>query len=163
MPIIFNGTTFNNGGTAIYNGTSLTSIKYGTTEVWRKKRTLTGGSVSWNNIQTSQTETYCTWTNLGGFSTLSIPFSGYVSSANKSGDSWNIVLRLLLNGGTTVTIKNWTSDTTISSATYTVNISGYTASQLSTVKVQAVGAYSYSDATGRYTYNNTTVGTTTAQ
>lgn len=41
MSIILNGTTFANGGTALYNGTSLSSIKYGTTEVWRRSVTLT--------------------------------------------------------------------------------------------------------------------------
>jgi hypothetical protein len=41
MPIIFNGTTFNNGGTILFNGTSLSSVKFGNTQVWQRSVTCT--------------------------------------------------------------------------------------------------------------------------
>lgn len=41
MPIVLNGTTFNNGGTAKYNTTNLKEIKYGSTTVWKKEVTVT--------------------------------------------------------------------------------------------------------------------------
>lgn len=41
MPIIFNGTTFNNGGTILFNGTSLSAVKFGNTQVWQRSVTCT--------------------------------------------------------------------------------------------------------------------------
>lgn len=41
MPIVFNGNTFNNGGTIYFNGTSLSSVKFGSTEVWKRSVTCT--------------------------------------------------------------------------------------------------------------------------
>lgn len=38
MSIKLNGTTFNNGGTAKYNSTSLQEIKYGSTTVWKAEK-----------------------------------------------------------------------------------------------------------------------------
>ena len=35
MPIKLNGTTFNNGGTAKFNGTTIKEIRFGTTTVWK--------------------------------------------------------------------------------------------------------------------------------
>lgn len=37
MPIALNGTTFSNGGTATYNGTSLNEIQFSGTTVWKKE------------------------------------------------------------------------------------------------------------------------------
>ena len=171
MPIILNGDTFANGGSAPVTidgaSASLSAIRVAldgaeAVEVWKKRRTLTGGSVSWNNISTNQTATYCTWTDLGGFSTLSIPFSGNVASANISGDSWSITIQLLFADNSTMTLATYTSNTSNINRTLTANISGKTAAQLETVRVQAVGVYRYSVATNRYTLNNTTIGTSTA-
>ncbi|MBC5582550.1 hypothetical protein H8S23_13640 [Anaerofilum sp. BX8] len=51
MPIKLNNATFNNGGTAKFNNTSLSAIRYGSTEVWKKQTTLyhygdTGSSIT---------------------------------------------------------------------------------------------------------------------
>ena len=35
MPIILNGTTFNNGGTVTFNGSPVKEIKFGSTTVWK--------------------------------------------------------------------------------------------------------------------------------
>lgn len=51
MPIIFNGNTFNNGGTIYFNGTSLSSVYFGETEVWKRSVTCTD-LVNWNGWST---------------------------------------------------------------------------------------------------------------
>ena len=166
MTIKIGSNTFNNGGTAKYNTNDLKSIKWGSAEVWKKQMSLTGGSVSWNNTTTSQTKVYCTWTGLGGFSTLTIPFSGSLTNScnTYTSDSCTVRIQLKFNDNTTKTIATYSGKGTAfsGSTTFTVDISGYSDSQLSSVKVQAYGTFSYSDATNRYTYNNTTVGTSTA-
>ena len=40
MPIVINGTTFNNGGTAIFNGQTVKEIKFNTTTVWKAELVL---------------------------------------------------------------------------------------------------------------------------
>lgn len=42
MPIVLNGTNFNNGGSATLNGTALSEIKDSGTTVWKKETTETG-------------------------------------------------------------------------------------------------------------------------
>lgn len=44
MPIKLNGTTFNNGGTAKFNGTTLKEIKFGTTTVWKAEEVIFDGT-----------------------------------------------------------------------------------------------------------------------
>lgn len=46
MPINLNNMTFNNGGTAICNNTALSSIKYGSTEVWKKQYVVLGSDAA---------------------------------------------------------------------------------------------------------------------
>ncbi len=41
MPIILNGTTFNNGGTVTFNGSTVKEIKFGTTTVWKAETDIT--------------------------------------------------------------------------------------------------------------------------
>lgn len=40
MPIILNGTTFNNGGTVTFNGSTVKEIKFGTTTVWKAETAI---------------------------------------------------------------------------------------------------------------------------
>lgn len=44
MPIILNGTTFNNGGTVTFNGSTVKEIKFGTTTVWEAERLFYPGA-----------------------------------------------------------------------------------------------------------------------
>lgn len=44
MPIKLNGATFNNGGTAKFNGTTLSKIVFNTTTVWEAETVLYNGS-----------------------------------------------------------------------------------------------------------------------
>jgi hypothetical protein len=55
MPIVLNGTTFNNGGTAKFNGTSLTEIKFGSTTVWKKQYSIIGSSAEYTGGLTKPT------------------------------------------------------------------------------------------------------------
>lgn len=57
MPIKLNGTTFNNGGTAKYNNTSLMEIKYGSTTVWKKEVTITD-KINFKGWSITQPNTY---------------------------------------------------------------------------------------------------------
>lgn len=41
MPIVLNGTTLNNGGTITFNGTSLSAVYFGNTQVWQRSVTCT--------------------------------------------------------------------------------------------------------------------------
>lgn len=56
MPIKLNGTTFNNGGTAKFNGTTIKEIKFGSTTVWKAQETIfPDASRSWNNAHVGNT------------------------------------------------------------------------------------------------------------
>ena len=165
MAIKFNNTTFSNGGTANFvNGgstTSLTSIKVsingGTaTEVWKKQQTFAGGSLSWNDIEKSHTGTYATL-DLRGFSTISFNLSGYIAY---SGTSMNCTFRLLYSNGSTQTLATYTSNETLN-RNFSITLSG-SESVKGTVKLQCLQNISYTNATGVYNYNQTTVGTITA-
>lgn len=122
---------------------------------------LTGGSVYWNNTNTWNSATYATW-DLTGASTVSIPMSGSISNANISGDSWSISFRLLFADNTVITLGSYTTGRSMNGTTFTADLTGKTDTQKASVKMQAVGSYSYAVATNRYTYNSTSVGTSTA-
>lgn len=57
MPIVLNGTTFSNGGTAKYNTTDLMEIKYGSTTVWKKEVTITD-KINFKGWSITQPNTY---------------------------------------------------------------------------------------------------------
>ena len=100
MPIKLNGTTFNNGGTAKYNNTSLKEIKYSSTTVWK--------------AETDLVTTYCSNIVLAAYNddgtTAAWRRNTYNTTANRSTGG--------TNGNVTANTYFYTS-TTISSTTYT--------------------------------------------
>ena len=68
MPIKLNSSTLNNGGSAVLNNTSLSSIKSGTTEVWKKQTEIfNGGTISGYSWSDGFTPTYA---NMGVGTTI---------------------------------------------------------------------------------------------
>lgn len=68
MPIKLNGTTFNNGGTAKFNGTTLSKIVFNTTTVWEAIKTFYPGATVYNltaNSGTYNTSTFLTQVSSG--------------------------------------------------------------------------------------------------
>lgn len=82
MPIKYNNVMFNDGGTAKYNNTSLSAIKYGATQVWLSKFIL------FNNGQSSSyTGGWSTGASGNGEHSASIGSTIYTYGRAKSPDS----------------------------------------------------------------------------
>lgn len=81
MPIKLNGTTFNNGGTAKFNGTTIKEIKFGTTTVWKAETYL------WNNgsydSSTGGWEGTCTVSSGNIYYSIGSDGIAYYSTKNK--------------------------------------------------------------------------------
>lgn len=58
MPIVLGSQTLNNGGTARFNNTDLTEIKYGAQQVWKKETTETGTLTVVGNAEDPNNVTY---------------------------------------------------------------------------------------------------------
>lgn len=68
MPIKLNGTTFNNGGTVTFNGSTVKEIKFGTTTVWKAETTIYPGATVSNlaaNSGTYNNSTFLTQVSSG--------------------------------------------------------------------------------------------------
>ena len=148
MPIILNGTTFNNGGTAKFNGTNLTEIKFGSTTVWKaetvyyKDGTMSvpfsigvnynnAGSVSNTNgylqVTTNEDTSYMSTNtiDLTGISTLIFTVSYYTASASPS------YVALLVGNSRTARVYNGTwlkKDTKTATGTFSVDVSSISGS-----------------------------------
>jgi len=87
MPIILNGTTFNNGGTVTFNGSPVKEIIFGTTTVWK-----------------SQSETY----TLNASGAPSSYNSGQGESDNLSSAIWRTATMTVPSGYSKLTITAFT-------------------------------------------------------
>lgn len=145
MPIIFNGNTINNGGTILYNNTSLSSVKFGDTEVWKKQQTFNGGSVNWNNINKNNYGYLSDSMDLRGFSTIKFNLDGYFAYGADAG--WGAV-SIRYSDGTLQQIVRWSSNTTFNT-NYTMTLTG-TDAQRNGARIYAEGHIAYEVATGVY-------------
>lgn len=118
MPIILNGTTFNNGGTVTFNGQTVKEIKFGTTTVWKAEQTVFSGiSVTTDNTgshsaydsKTAYSSEYAL--DFSDFSTLTVTGTGRfaISSQGSYGVENSITLQYKIGSG------SWTNLSTLSS------------------------------------------------
>ena len=148
MPIAIGSQTLTNGGTARFNNTDLSSIKFRSTEVWKKQKALSDLSASQNYTLSSTSGTMTkeagTW-DLSGFNTLT-----YTASNGSMGcyywtspygtvysNSYSIVL---------VFADNTTMSMSFGSGK-TLNLSSKTDAQKASVKVRVTCSYSCSTLT----------------
>lgn len=159
MPIILNGSTLSNGGTINFNGnTNITSVYFGSTQVWKKEQQFSGGSVSWNNINKSNSGYLSSSMDLRGFSTITMRLNGYYAYSGLSGIG-RIAVRY--SNGTLQNIVEWTVNTTFDT-TYTITLTG-TEAQKNGARIYAETFITYEVATGVYNLLNATCGTITAR
>lgn len=99
MPIILNGTTFNNGGTVTFNGSTVKEIVFGTTTVWKAETTIYPGATVSNLTA-----------NSGSYSTAN--FSTQVGSGTNT-SSTVLYVPIDLTDYTTITVTGTWSVTTV--------------------------------------------------
>lgn len=90
MPIVLNGTTFNNGGTVTFNGSTVKEIKFGSTTVWKAENVLYPGATV-SNLSA----------NSGSYSTAN--FNVQVSSGTNT-NSTTLYIQVDLTDYTTITV-----------------------------------------------------------
>ena len=163
MPIILNGDTFGNGGTALYGDTSLFAIMVSidggeAVQVWKKEQQFSGGSVNWNNINKDNSGYLSNAMDLRGFTTITFRLNGYYAYGADSG--WGRI-SIRYSDGTLQEIVRWSSNTTFD-RTYTITLTG-TDAQRNGARIYADTHIAYEDATGVYNLLQATCGTITAQ
>jgi len=102
MPIKLNGTTFNNGGSCTFNGSTVKEIKFGTTTVWKAETVLWSGSAYASGYTPTYTNGYSKGTDYGDFYVQ----TGYGSFNNYK--TWcSVVVPFNASNFSSITI-NWT-------------------------------------------------------
>lgn len=147
MPIILNGTTFNNGGTAKFNGTSLSQINHGGTTVWKKETPISttlsasgNGGVGDGSTGSASVTSSNSW-DLRDATSVTFKYNDGGSNI-PAGPYWQAssvayTEQLVFADGsvTTFATGDYGNGTQPRDGTsYTVSLSGKTATQLATVK-----------------------------
>lgn len=168
MPIIYNGETFSNGGSAtvdLGDGEVSLSAIYASVDgsdpvqVWKKEQQFSGGSVNWNNINKGNSGYLSNAMDLRGFSTISFYLNGYYAYGAQSG--WGRI-SIRYSDGTLQEIVRWSSNTTFG-ASHTMSLAGRTDEQLNGARIWADTHIEYEVATGVYNLLQATCGTITAR
>ena len=102
MPIVLNGTTFNNGGTVTFNGSTVKEIKFGTTTVWKSVQYIVGHEGN-DTVQASYSGGNTNWygnplqckgvwsVDVSGYSSLTFDLSaGYTWYVNPDNPDYHV-------------------------------------------------------------------------
>ena len=151
MSIKLNGTTFNNGGTCTFNGSTVKKINFvsggTTTTVWQAQQSMSdltaspsGGPAVTNTTVSFTSSSYWNMTNYTSITfTISNDVEVYYWASGGTVVSQSRATYLVLNDGTEINLN-------ATSGSKTVSLSSYTSTQRSKVYLRA-----------KLTYNITTV------
>lgn len=154
MPIVLNGETFSNGGTANFNGYSLNEIQFEGVTVWKKETPIStvlsasgSGSVGNGSTGSASITSSNSW-DLRNASSVSFSFhtGGYNIPAGPEWMATSVMYYeyLVFADNTTVIFASgdYGNGTQPRDGTYTVNLSGKSASQLASVKFRQYYSWS---------------------
>lgn len=169
MPIIYNGETFSNGGSATGNlgngDVSLSAIQVSIdggdpVQVWKKEQQFSGGTVQFNNINKTNEVAFVSGMDLRGFSTISFNISGN-NGYGANVFAWALLVRYTNGGGESWFYGPDSQAYSNFNRNFTVTLSTNDSYKTS-VGIWITQSIDYEVATGVYSRCNMTCGTITA-